>query len=112
MPLASFREVITDTLLEEVRGELASGDGMAGEAESDGVLNGWKDIEVRRPATPVIACCVGREVVEDRWTGAGRLEIDDVGLSAPMSWAFRSAEMGLEPAAGPTWWKVDRLPYA
>jgi hypothetical protein len=112
MPLASFKEARTGTLLREVRGELANGEVIAGEADNDGVLNGWKDMEGRRPlpATPSIGRSDGRELCEDRCSVAGRVEGDDVGMSENRSLAFRRAEIGLEPAAGPTWWNVERLP--
>lgn len=64
MPLASFREARTGALAKEVRGEPANGDIIAGEAEKDGVLNGWKDMEGRRAvlAAPSTARSVGPEL--------------------------------------------------
>jgi hypothetical protein len=64
MPLASFREARTGALPREVRGEPANGDVTAGEADKDGVLNGWKDMEGRRAVvvTPSRARSVGREL--------------------------------------------------
>jgi hypothetical protein len=64
MPLASFGEIRTGTLVKEVRGEPANGDIIVGEADKDGVLNGWKDMEGRRavPAAPSTARSVGREL--------------------------------------------------
>ena len=112
MPLASFKEARTGALPREGRGELAKGDVMAGEADKDGVLNGWKEMDGRRPGpvTPSVVRSGGREPGGDRCNGAGRVEGDDVGVSENRSLAFRRAEIGLEPAAGPTWWKVERLP--
>jgi hypothetical protein len=112
MPLASFSEARTGALPREVRGEPANGDAIAGEADKDGVLNGWKDMEGRRPAaaTPSTVRSAGRELGGDRCSGAGRAEGGGVGMSENRSLAFRRAEIGLEPAAGPTWWKVERLP--
>ena len=64
MPLASFKEASTGNLPKDVLGELANGEFMAGEADKDGVLNGWKDIDGRRPvpAPPSIARNDGREL--------------------------------------------------
>lgn len=64
MPLASFKEARTGALPREVRGELVIGDVTAGEADRDGVLNGWKDMGGRRPvsATPSVARNDGREL--------------------------------------------------
>jgi hypothetical protein len=64
MPLASFREARTGALAKEVRGEPAKGDIIAGEADKDGVLNGWKDMDGRRalPTAPSTARSVGREL--------------------------------------------------
>jgi hypothetical protein len=64
MPLASFREARTGALGKEVRGEPANGEIIAGDADKDGVLNGWNDMEGRRagPAAPSAARGVGREL--------------------------------------------------
>lgn len=93
----------------DVRGEALSG---AGDADSEGALKGWKSLivnDVRRGCAASSGRREERELCVDRG-GMGR--VGGEGDSGPSSLAFRSADKGLVPAAGPTWWKVDMLPYA
>lgn len=64
IPRASFKVARTGARPREVRGEPANGDVIAGEADNEGVLNGWKDMEGRRApaATPSTERRVGREL--------------------------------------------------
>jgi hypothetical protein len=112
MPLASFRTPSTGARPTEGRGELETGGANDGEADNDGVLNGWNEIEPLRPipALPSTPRSEEREFRFDRWPGIGRRGGKAVGESEPRSWAFRNAVMGLVPEAAPIWWKVERLP--
>lgn len=99
------------------RGDIPSGGSTRdGDAESGGALNGWKDMDdrlatpgplslARTAARPTgLAFATARGLREDELGGDG-----DV---APDCLAARRAEIGLALVVGPTWWNVERLPYA
>lgn len=85
-----------------------------GEADRGGALNGWKDIEGRltTPDPPSPASTAARPAGPILAAGRSRLVGDDGdGDVVPSSLAALRVEIGLA-LGGPTWWKVERLPYA
>jgi hypothetical protein len=87
MPLASLRTPSAGARPTEGRGELETGGANDGEADNDGVLNGWNEIEPLRPipALPSTPRSEEREFRFDRGPGIGRIGGEAVGESEPRS---------------------------
>lgn len=87
-----------------------------GEADSGGALNGWKEMDGRLPIPGLpspartAARPAGLALAMDR--GRREEEPGGEGDDVPEFLAARRAEIGLALVVGPTWWKVERLPYA
>jgi hypothetical protein len=95
----------------ELLGDAGTAGPGAGDDDSEPALNGWNETDVRRWYDGVSA--ERREDFEPcavRWLGGSFCGGDSVGDDEGMSRAARSADMGLVPVGGPTWWNVDRLP--
>ena len=102
---------------EALRGEADRGESpTAGEAERGGALKGWNDTDGRRwtpklPDSPAIWAARPEGTTFAGGKSFLSLSFGD-GEPAPESLRARSAEIGLAPVAAPTWWNVERLPYA
>jgi hypothetical protein len=86
----------------------------AGDADNEGALKGLNDTDGRllvpeAPSTPRKTAFDSAMIL---WGGRCRAWTGGEGESWTKSLASRRAEIGLELVGGPTWWKVDRLPYA